>query len=146
MLWTVKEILANKRKLFGPFLWTGFNCLIVTVPLQGDSFLFSTSPWVSCTHLIDHGRIKCWVDLKSTKWFWTLQTNQHKKVILCQFLMPVKSFYLLRTNYDFLKKFNLVSKILDLKQLTITTDTIKQQHLEFIIKTNHFTWSAFPAT
>ena len=51
------EILANKRKLYGPFI--GFNCPKVTVPLQGDNLLFTTkSPGVLGTHLIDLGRIK----------------------------------------------------------------------------------------
>ena len=59
LLWIVLEILANKRKLYGPFLWMGFNCLKVTVPLQGDCLLFTTkSPEVPGTHLIDCGRIK----------------------------------------------------------------------------------------
>ena len=54
LLWIVLEILANKRKLYGPFLWLGLNCLKVTVPLQGDSLLFTTrSPGVPSTHLID---------------------------------------------------------------------------------------------
>ena len=60
LLWRiVLEILANKRKLYGPFLWKKFNCLKVTVPLYGDSLLFTTkSSVVPVTHLIDHGRIK----------------------------------------------------------------------------------------
>ena len=60
LLWRiVLEILANKRKLYGPFLWMGFNCLKVTVPLKGDCLLFTTkSPEVPGTHLIDCRRIK----------------------------------------------------------------------------------------
>ena len=51
------EILANKKKLYGPFM--EFNCLKVTVPLQGDNLLFATkSPGVPGTHLIDLRRIK----------------------------------------------------------------------------------------
>ena len=41
--------------------------------------------------------------------------------------------------------FNLLSRV-DLKELTITIDAIKQQHLEFLVKINHYTLSAFPAT
>ena len=42
LLWIVLEILASKRQLYSPFLWMWFNCLMVTVPLQGDSLLFTT--------------------------------------------------------------------------------------------------------
>ena len=39
-------------KLYGPFLWMGFNCLKATKPLQEDSLLFTTqSPEVSGTQL-----------------------------------------------------------------------------------------------
>ena len=41
-------------KLYGPFLWMGFNCLEATDPLQGGSLPFSTqSPEVPGTHLIN---------------------------------------------------------------------------------------------
>ena len=57
-------------KLYGPFLWVGFNCLKATEPLQGDSLLFTTKfPEIPGTHLIDLGRIKGWVDLGATQWF-----------------------------------------------------------------------------
>ena len=47
------------KKLFGPFLWMGFNCLKTTEPLRGDSLLFNTqSPGVLGTYLIDFGRMK----------------------------------------------------------------------------------------
>ena len=51
--------LKNLKKLFGPFLWMGFNCLKTTEPMRGDSLLFNTlSPGVLGTYLIDFGRMK----------------------------------------------------------------------------------------
>ena len=52
------RIKVNK-KLYGPFLWMGFNCLKPIEPIQGDSLLFATKfPEVSGTYLIDPGRMK----------------------------------------------------------------------------------------
>ena len=52
------------KKLYGPFLWLGFNCLRVAEPLRGGSLLFTTKfPAIPGTHLIDLGRMKGWVDL-----------------------------------------------------------------------------------
>ena len=49
----------DKKKLYGPFLWIGFNCLKATEPLRGESLLFTIqSPGFSGTHLIDLGRMK----------------------------------------------------------------------------------------
>ena len=31
----------KKNKLYGPFLWIGFNCLKATEPLRGDRLLFN---------------------------------------------------------------------------------------------------------
>ena len=45
-------------KLFGPFIWMGFNCLKATEPLRGGSLLFTTKfPEIPGTHLIDLGRM-----------------------------------------------------------------------------------------
>ena len=33
---------AFEKKLYGLFLWMGFNCLKATVALRGDSLLFTT--------------------------------------------------------------------------------------------------------
>ena len=41
-------------------------------PLQGDSLLFTTnSPEIPGTHFIDLKKMKGWVDLGATQWFWT---------------------------------------------------------------------------
>ena len=49
----------------------GFNCLKATDPLRRSSLLFTTKfPNIPDTHLIDLGRMKVWVDLGATKWFW----------------------------------------------------------------------------
>ena len=37
------EIHYSKKKLYGPFLWIGFNCLKAIETLRGDSLLFTTS-------------------------------------------------------------------------------------------------------
>ena len=64
--------LLLKKKLYGLFLWMGFNCLKATQSLQGDSLLFPTgSPGLPGTHLVDLRRIKGWVDLGATQQFWT---------------------------------------------------------------------------
>ena len=42
------------KKLYGPLLWTEFNCLKATEPLGGNSLLCATkSPEIPGTHLID---------------------------------------------------------------------------------------------
>ena len=47
------------KKLYGPFLWMGFNCLKATEPLRGVALLFTTKfPEIPGTHLIDLGRMK----------------------------------------------------------------------------------------
>ena len=47
------------NKLYGPFLWMGFNCVKATETLRRDSLLFTTkSPGCPGTHLIDLGWMK----------------------------------------------------------------------------------------
>ena len=42
-------------------------------PLRGDSLPFTTKfPQTPGTHFIGLGRMKDWVDLGATQWFWTL--------------------------------------------------------------------------
>ena len=57
---------TNKNiKLYGPFIWMGFNCLKSTKPLWGDSLLLTTrSPGVHGTHTLDIRRMKGWVNLE----------------------------------------------------------------------------------
>ena len=63
---------SASKKLYGPFLWIGLHCLKATGPLWGDSLLLTTkSPGVSVTHFIHLGRMKGWVNLGATEWFWT---------------------------------------------------------------------------
>ena len=53
--------------LNGPFLWMGFNCLNATEPLREDRLLFTCkSPGT-----IDLLRMKSWIELGGTQWFWT---------------------------------------------------------------------------
>ena len=41
-------------------------------PLRGSSLLFTTKfPEIPGTHFIELGRMKGWVDLGATQWFWT---------------------------------------------------------------------------
>ena len=62
----------------------GFNCLKAREPLRGGSLLFTTkSPEIFGTHFIDLGKMKGWVNLGATKWFWTWDPwtgNQHLNV------------------------------------------------------------------
>ena len=59
-------------KLYGPFLWTGFNCLKTTHPLRGYTLLFTFPfPRVPGTHLTDLRRMKGWVSLEATQRYWT---------------------------------------------------------------------------
>ena len=46
------------KKLYGPFLWKGFNCLKATEPLRGSSLLLMTKfSEIPSTHLIEDGRL-----------------------------------------------------------------------------------------
>ena len=48
------EPTLNFRKLYGPFLWMGFNYLKATEPLRGGSLLFTTKfQEILGTHLIN---------------------------------------------------------------------------------------------
>ena len=59
-----------KKKLYSPFLWLGFNFLKATVPLRGDSLLFTIkSSRVPGAHLIDLRGMKGWVELGVTQWY-----------------------------------------------------------------------------
>ena len=51
---TTVLLVTKKLKLYGPFLWMGFNCVKATVPLQGDRLLFTNQfPRFPGTHLIN---------------------------------------------------------------------------------------------
>ena len=51
--------LSFLKKLYGPFLRMGFNCLKAIEPLRGGSLLFTIKlPEIPGTHLIDLGRMK----------------------------------------------------------------------------------------
>ena len=53
------EPTLNFRKLYGPFLWMGFNYLKATEPLQGGSLLFTTKfQEILGTHLINLRKMK----------------------------------------------------------------------------------------
>ena len=69
---SIKSVVKKKKKIYGPFLWMGFNCLKATDESpRGDSLLFTTHyPGVPGGHLIDLGRMKGWIDLGATQWFW----------------------------------------------------------------------------
>ena len=49
----------KKKKLYGPFLWMGFNCLKAAEALPGGGLLFTTKfPEIPGTHFINLGRMK----------------------------------------------------------------------------------------
>ena len=65
-------VTTQLKKLYGPFLWMGFNCIKATESLRGSNLLFTTKiPEIPSTHLIDFGRMRGWVDLGTTQWFRT---------------------------------------------------------------------------
>ena len=64
-----------KKNLYGPFLWTGFNCLKSTESLQGGSLLFIIQfRKIPGTHLINLRRMKGLLDLGATR---CLSTQHH---------------------------------------------------------------------
>ena len=95
--WILKE-----KKLYGPFLWMGLNCLQAIEPLRRDSLLFITkSPEVPGTHLIDPGthlidlgRMKGWVDLGATQWFLNPEALDWESIALC-----VRTKWIIRIYY-----------------------------------------------
>ena len=69
------RVSSSKKKLYDPFLWTGFNCLKSTEPLQGGCLRFITQfREIPGTHLIKLGRMKGWLNLGATRW---LSTQGH---------------------------------------------------------------------
>ena len=68
--WWYSEENSKLKNLYGPFLWMGFHGLKATESLRVGSLLFTTKfSEIALTHLIDHGRMKGWVDLGATRWF-----------------------------------------------------------------------------
>ena len=52
--------------------WMGFNCLKATELLKGGSLLFTSKfSEIPGTHLNNLRRLKDWVELGTTLWFWT---------------------------------------------------------------------------
>ena len=72
----VKKVRSKKKtnsfsKLYGPFLWIWFKCRRATVPLRGDTLLFTImSSEILGFRLIRFGRMKGWVNLGATHWLW----------------------------------------------------------------------------
>ena len=59
-----------KKKLYGPILLMGFDCLNAMEPLGGHTLHFTTKPpGVTGTHFINHGRIESLVNHEATQWF-----------------------------------------------------------------------------
>ena len=60
------------KKIYGPFLWMGFNCLKTKERLWRESLLFTTKPLeIPGTELINLRGMKGWVNLGATQWFLT---------------------------------------------------------------------------
>ena len=61
-----------KKKTLWPLFMDGVQLASRLEPLWGGSLLFTTKfPEITGTHFIDLGRMKGWVDLRATQWFWT---------------------------------------------------------------------------
>ena len=71
----IKVILKKNFKNFMvPFYGWGSTASRLE-PLRGGSLLFTTKfPEIPGTHFINLGRMKGWVDLRATQWFWTWNT------------------------------------------------------------------------
>ena len=62
--WTLKNFMA-------PFFKDRGSAASRPQPLRGGSLLFTIQfPEIRGTHFIDLGRMKGWVDLGATQWFW----------------------------------------------------------------------------
>ena len=64
----------KKKNFMGPFYRRG-STVSRLQPLRGGSLLFTTKfSDIPGTHFTDLGRIKSWVNLGATQWFWTRGT------------------------------------------------------------------------
>ena len=63
--------LKKKFKVYGPFLWMGFNCLKATATSRRQFTFYHSVPRNSRYSFYDLVRMKGWVDLGATQWFWT---------------------------------------------------------------------------
>ena len=67
----LKVKLKKKNNFMAPIYGWGSTAWR-QVPLRGGSLLFTTKfPDIPGTHFINLGRMKGWVDLGATDWFWT---------------------------------------------------------------------------
>ena len=67
----VVHIKKKKTNFMAPFYGWGSTASRLE-PLQGGSLLFTTKfPEIHGTHFINLRRVKGWVDLEPTQWFWT---------------------------------------------------------------------------
>ena len=73
-----------------PFLWMGFNCLKAKVTLRRQKF-----PEILGTHFIDLGRMKGWVKLGATQWFWTrgFWNENPARIISDNVTIPLELFW-----------------------------------------------------
>ena len=60
-----------KKNFMAPFLWMGLNCLKARVTSRGSLLFTTTFPEISGTYFTNLGRMKGWVNLGATQWFWT---------------------------------------------------------------------------
>ena len=87
-------IQAEKRKLYSPFLWIGFNCINAIEPLRGDNLLSTIkSRGSSGTHLIDIGRVKAHLTMELPSSF-EFETSSTHPVALNQRSVDSKSIAL----------------------------------------------------
>ena len=94
------------KKLYGPFLWMGFNCLKAAEPLRWGSLLFTTKfPEIPGNHLIDLGRIKDWVYLGAFDIRTLRDSKWRRKIVFPKRCFFIKVFVkkTLRENFFFLQ-------------------------------------------
>ena len=64
-------LLIKNKKNYDPVLWMGFNCLEARATTRRQ-FTFTTKfPQIPGPHFTDLDRMKGWIDLGATQWFWT---------------------------------------------------------------------------
>ena len=58
-------------KTFSGIRWCGSTASRLQPPWGGSLLFMIQFPEISGTHFIDLGRMKGWLDLRATQWFWT---------------------------------------------------------------------------
>ena len=142
-----KSLWTKKKKNFIALFYGWGSTASRLQPLQGDSLLFAIQfPEIPGTHFIDFGRMKGWVNLGATQWFWTRDSwigNPAPSILASQLNLNLwpdvcVDLSILKLDYNLLVNLNWVAMV---RKVCRFTDHILQLSL---IRTNLF-WLAFLA-